>query len=212
VDRALLRALGFAGLLVLTCVASARAETSSSGAGEVWFDPKQLPTFTGTIDRFLIDAGGRTDGVLLKEGPQIILAVELGERLRTALHEGDRVTVYGIRARNAPVITALAVQLPGAASSIVLHPGLDQLRAAPPVRPGATTLSASGKIKTVLRGIDGSPNGAVLEDGTIVHVPSGMASGSLLEEGKAVTVQGVGHAGPEGRSIAARVLEPARLP
>ena len=198
------RALAAACALALAWAPAQGAEPVPAAA---WFDPTQLPSYAGTIDRFLIDARGRTDGVLLKQGPQIILVPALGQPVRKLLRPGDAITVFGVRARDAPVITALAVQLPD--RRIVLHPGLEAPRdgAAPP--PGRASATAAGKIKSVIRDGDGALTGAVLEDGTIVRLPRQRTPNELIAEGRPLAVRGAGYSGPDGRAIAAREIGPS---
>jgi hypothetical protein len=198
--------------LALPSVAAPPRRSAEAGAAEAWFDPTQLPTYSGTIDRFLIDARGRTDGVLLKEGPQIILAPALGQAVRAHLKAGDAITVFGVRARDAPVITALAAELPG--RPIALHPGLEPPRDAAPASSGRASARTSGtlttgKITRVIRDADGALTGAVLEDGTIVRLPRQRTPSPLIAEGRTLAVRGDGYAGPNGRAIAAREVGPS---
>ncbi len=80
----------------------------------------------------------------------------------------------------------------------------------PGSRDAQQTLSATGRIKAQLHGPRGDPNGALLEDGTIVRLPPPEAQrlASMLAAGAPLTVQGNGFESPLGRVIEARSIGP----
>jgi len=77
-------------------------------AGDFWFDPTQLPSFTGTVERYLLNPRGETDALLFREGPQVVFPPDAAQAVHGVAVPGRPIVVWGIRARNAPVITMLA--------------------------------------------------------------------------------------------------------
>ena len=63
-------------------------------AGGLWFDPTQLPSFTGTVERFLVDPRGGTDGLLFREGPQVIFPDNMAAEMMSAVPTGRSIVVY----------------------------------------------------------------------------------------------------------------------
>src|SRR3989337_563206 len=90
---------------VLTGSIASGGEKSKSDL--LWFDPTQLPSFTGPVDRFLPTPGGRVDRLVFKEGPQIVFPPDAYDALRQVASKGQPLVVWGIRARSAAVITML---------------------------------------------------------------------------------------------------------
>src|SRR5690349_18182921 len=76
--------------------------------GDFWFDPTQLPSFTGTVERYLPNPRGETDALIFREGPQIVFPPDIADAVKQAAPPGRPLVAWGIRARNAPVITMLA--------------------------------------------------------------------------------------------------------
>ncbi|MCK8786489.1 hypothetical protein M0638_19110 [Roseomonas sp. NAR14] len=183
-------------------------------AGGLWFDPTQLPSFTGTVERFLVDPRGGTDGLLFREGPQVVFPPDIGAAVRRVAAEGRPLTVWGIRIRNAPVITILAFSA-GADSPPVL---VERLYRRVPERPDAAPmreLSVEGRVKAPYYTPQGEVTGAILEDGTSVLLPAGAAERfrDLLTPGATLAAEGPGYAGQEGRAVLARRIgaEPGSL-
>lgn len=174
------------------------------GAAEFWFDPTQLPSFTGTVERFLINPRGETDALLFREGPQIVFPPEFGDAVRSAAPPGRPIIVWGIRARTAPVITMLAFAPNNEAQPVVVdrlywrllgRAALDQ----------AERLTISGTVKAPYFAPQGEVAGVVLDDGSVVTIPPGTAEplGGLLRPGAKLVAEGRGVANDMGRAIAA---------
>lgn len=197
----------FAALLLLLMGGVAAAQdrpAPRSAASEFWFDPTQLPSFTGTVDRFLINPRGETDALLFREGPQVVFPPEFGDVVRNAVPAGRPIVVWGIRARHAPVITMLAFAPNAEASPVVVERFYWRLlgRAA---TEQAERLSVAGTVKAPYFAPQGEVAGAVLEDGTVVTVPPGTAEAlrDLLRPGARLAAEGRGVAGEAGRALAA---------
>jgi hypothetical protein len=196
-------------LLALAILAGAVPQAAAqdrprSAAAEFWFDATQLPAFTGTVERFLINPRGETDGLLFREGPQVVFPPESGEAVRQAVPVGRPIVVWGIRARNAPVITMLAFAPNNEAAPIVVERLYWRLvgRAA---AEQAQELAVSGTVKAPYLAPQGEVAGAILEDGTVITIPPGTAEPlrELLRPGARIAAAGRGVAGEHGRALAA---------
>lgn len=192
-------------LVMLGFGAAAQDRPAARGAvAEFWFDPTQLPSFTGTVERYLVNPRGETDALLFREGPQIVFPPEFGDAVRQAAPAGRPIVVWGIRARHAPVITMLAFAPNNEASPVVVERVYWRLlgRAA---MEQAERMSVSGTVKAPYFAPQGEVAGAILEDGTVVTVPPGTAEAlrDLLRPGAKLAAEGRGVAGETGRAVAA---------
>jgi len=168
----------------------------------LWFDAGQLPSFTGTVERYLGNPAGEIDAAILREGPQIIFPPDVAAALREAAPPGRPLVVYGIRARAAPVITMLGYTTPGAVGPVILdrfywRQGSGEL---PPER-----LSVTGTVRQPYWSAQGEVIGAVLEDGTVVLLPrtAGEAFRDLLKAGAKLAAEGQGTVGQNARALLA---------
>ncbi len=193
--------------LLLTLSAAPHAQeqpAAGANARSFWFDPTQLPSFTGTVERFLINPRGDTDALLFREGPQIVFPPEFGDAVRRAVPPGHGIIVWGIRARSAPVITMLAFAPNAEAEPVMVERFYWRLlgRAA---TEQAARLTVEGTVKAPYYTPQGEVAGAVLEDGTVVTVPPGTAEPlrDLLRQGAKLAAEGRGVAGNESRALAA---------
>ncbi len=196
-------------LLLLTLLAplpgmAQERAAARSPASEFWFDPTQLPSFTGTVERYLLNPRGETDALLFREGPQIVFPPEFGDVVRNAVPPGRTLVVWGIRARSAPVITMLAFAPGNDAAPVVVDRFYWRLsgRAA---AEQAERVTVGGTVKAPYMTPQGEVAGAVLEDGSVVTVPQGTADAlrDLLRPGARVAAEGRGVASDAGKAVAA---------
>ncbi|WP_270935477.1 hypothetical protein [Falsiroseomonas oryzae] len=192
---------------VLAAAGGVRAQDRPAprgGVAEFWFDPTQLPAFTGTVERYLVNPRGETDALLFREGPQIVFPPEFGDAVRGAVPPGRPITVWGIRARHAPVITMLAFAPNAEASPVVVERFYWRLvgRSA---ADQAERITVAGTVKAPYYAPQGEVAGAVLEDGSVVTVPAGTTEAlrDLLRPGARLAAEGRGVAGEQGRAVAA---------
>jgi hypothetical protein len=173
-------------------------------AAEFWFDPTQLPSFTGTVERYLVNPRGEVDSLLFREGPQVVFPPDLSEMIRQAVPPGRPILVWGIRARHAPVITMLAYAPNAETPPGVVDRFYWQLggRAA---AEQAERMRAQGTVKSPYYAPQGEIAGAILEDGTVITIPPGTAEPlrDLLRPGARLAAEGRGVARDIGRGIAA---------
>lgn len=190
---------------VLLTLAGAPALAQQPARDRLWFDPTQLPRFTGSVERYLRSPAGGFDSLILREGVQLLFPAEEGEAIRRAIPAGRPILAWGIRARSAPVITVLAwAPSPDEEPRFVERPSW-WFGA---VSQGGTRMSVSGTVKQPLYNSRGEVSGALLEDGTVVRVPaSGAATrGDLFRPGAHLAAAGMGVEGEGGRALAAETI------
>lgn len=170
---------------------SVLAQGTVEGSGRLWFDPTQLPSFTGVIDRYLINPDGKTDRLLFREGPQVIFPENVADEMMAAVSPGHSIVVYGIRARRAPVITMLAWAKDGSsAPHFVERPTWTF----PAFHAADARLEVSGTVRAPLLTAQGDSIGAILDGGAVIRVPPGVAAalGDRISVGKTVAASGRG--------------------
>ena len=91
--------IGLAVGFVLLC-SSLFAAQPSKPQFSLWFDPTQLPSFTGVVDRFLPNPDGHVDRLIFKEGPQIVFPPDAFEAVREVAPAGHHLS-SGASAREA---------------------------------------------------------------------------------------------------------------
>jgi hypothetical protein len=186
--------------LCLTLAAGALAQTAPPRP--LWFDAAQLPSFTGTVERYLGNPAGETDALILREGPQVIFPPDIASALREAAPPGRPVVVFGIRARAAPVITMLGYAPPGETPPVMLDRFYWRHGRA---EPKPERMAVGGTVHQPYWSAQGEVIGAVLEDGTVIVVPRDRAEAfrELLKPGATIAAEGQGQAGETGRAILA---------
>ena len=208
--------LGRRGLIAVLASAplggAAWAQTVAGRRGEpdLWFDPTQLPSFTGTVERYLPNPRGEVDGLIFKEGPQVVFPPDVAEAVRRDAPTGKSVIIWGIRARRAPVITMLAFAPSSDSTPVVVDRFYWRLggRAA---QEGSPLLRLSGTVKQPYYTPQGDVAGAILDDGSVVLVPAAAVDNvqDMLKSGQALAASGPGREGPDGRALLAQQLGPA---
>lgn len=189
-------------VLPLLFLLGGEAAAQTASPRPFWFDAGQLPSFTGTVERYLGNPAGETDALILREGPQIIFPPDVADALRETAPPGRPVVVYGIRARAAPVITMLGYTTPGAAAPVILDRFYWRQGSGdpPPER-----MTVAGTVRQPYWSAQGEVIGAVLEDGTVVLLPRGRAEPfrELLKAGATLAAEGQGKGGSSGRALLA---------
>ncbi|MFC7478141.1 hypothetical protein ACFQS7_27595 [Dankookia sp. GCM10030260] len=167
------------------------------------FDPTQLPETRGTIARYTLTPRGEVDGFLLRDGTQVHVPPHLSTQLVFAVRPGDAVTVRGLKALGAPLVSAVSVANDDGGVAVVDAGGGP--------RGAQRPMQVAGKVQATLRGPRGEVNGAVLEDGTILRLPPREAErfADLLQPGQTVAARGDGLSGPLGTVVAAHGFGPS---
>jgi hypothetical protein len=156
----------------------------------LWFDPTQLPSYSGTLSRWLMNPAGETDRALLREGTQIVFAPSEAADLTAAVQPGQNLTAWGIRARSAPVVTMLAwARASDQPAIFVTTPAwfanMDS---------GRQELDVAGQIQHPLLNPQGEPMGVILDSGNVIRLSTAahQALGNQLDNGRRIAAQGMG--------------------
>ena len=81
-----------------------------------WIDPAYLPETKGTVDRFLINAHGDAEGLMLRDGKEVHFPRHLAKRVLAVFKPGDPIKVRGVRPRGVDMIAAVSLQAGEAAA------------------------------------------------------------------------------------------------
>ncbi len=166
------------------------------------YDLSQLPAVTGKVAQYLPTPRGEVDGLLLEDGTEVHVPPPLSTQLVFAVKPGDEVTVHGLKARVLKLVAGASITN-DATHVTISWSGPPHLRA-------NTPMDVQGTVKAALYGPRGEINGALLADGTVIHMPPPEAQrlADMLAVGKTVTARGEGYAGPLGRALDARQIGP----
>jgi hypothetical protein len=173
------------------------------------FDPAQLPAITGKAIAYSLTPRGDVDGLILADGTEVHFPPFLGTALVYAVKPGDEVKVRGLKALAIPVVQAMSVTNVATGQSVT-DGGFATPGPGGPRRHG-TWLTTEGSVRMRLYGPRGELNGALLSDGTQVHLPPPEAArlAAWLDPGKTIVAQGYGRAGPLGTVIGAEKIGPS---
>jgi len=180
--------VGLGASLAATPAGRAVAQSHPPPPRGSWFDPTQLPSFTGTVERWLIDPAGSYDRLLFREGAQVVFPPHLSEPMREAAHPGQPITVWGVRARNAPVVTMLAWSAdPDGTPNFVDRPAWFT----PTDLRGTEPLQAAGNVRAPLLSPQGDTIGAILDDGSVLRMAPEVAA-EHVAAGRHLAAAGLG--------------------
>lgn len=176
---------------------------------EFWFDPTQLPGFTGTVERYLPNPQGQVDALMFREGPQVVFPPDLAPAIQKVAPVGRPILVWGIRARTAPVITMLAFAPDAETAPVVVERFYWQLSGRR-ADAGAVPLEMAGTVRQPYYTPQGEIAGAILDTGNVVILPDRAAAAfaPLLQPGQRLVAVGKGQDGPAGRALLAEQLGP----
>lgn len=199
----LFRRIGRAAVAALLAVAFVLIGSAAAEAPKyqsLWFDPTQLPQFTGVVDRYLANPEGRVDRLIFKQGPQIVFPPDAFEAVREVAPAGRPLVVWGIRSRTAPVITMLAFGAPESEPTL-----LDRFYWRPERsgKGGRRELVLTGKVWVPYLSPQGQPEGAILDNGDIIRIDARVAAlfKDRLAEGAKIAAVGPGSETAHGRAI-----------
>jgi hypothetical protein len=196
-------------LTLLLVAGGAAMANAPARPAELWFDPTQLPSFTGTVERYLTNPAGETDALLFREGPQVVFPPTMAAAVQREAPPGGTLIVWGIRARQAPVITALAFARSQEATPRLMERLYWQPSGREP-QERMVPLEASGKVRQPYYTPQGAVAGAILEDGTVILLPRNASDefGELLRPGARLAATGPGTATEAGRALLAERIGP----
>ncbi len=194
--------------------------TSATAQAAPTYDPAQLPTIKGTVAQYDVTPRGDVDGLILNDGTEVHMPPHLSAALAGAVKPGDAVTIHGLHARALPLVQAMSVTNDASGQTVVdtgpHGPGRGPRGHRPPPPPAAAgagqQLEAQGVVKMDLHGPRGELNGALLDDGTMIHLPPPEAQrlSADLAPGTTLYAMGNGVKGDFGTSIAAQQIGPSK--
>lgn len=201
------RRAAFLAVAALAPAVALAQVVASPSKGEFWFDPTQLPSFTGTVERYLPNPRGETDALIFREGPQIVFPPDIAAAVRQVAPPGKTLVAWGIRARSAPVITMLAFAPSADAAPTVLDRFYWRLGGRQPLE-RAAHLAVAGMVKQPYYTPQGEVAGAVLEDGSVVVIPQGAVEPlrNQLKAGARLAAEGIGSESEAGRALLANAV------
>ena len=199
-------------LLGATLLAGGTAAAIAQGSGGTGtFDPAQMPAVHGTVARYDLTPRGDVDGLILQDGTEAHFPPHLGLQVVALVHPGDAVTLHGLKARAIPLVQAMSVTADASGRTVVDEGPGNGHRPPPPGPHVGTALQAQGVVRMALHGPRGELNGAMLEDGTLLHLPPPEVQrlSAQLQPGQTVAVRGEGVDDALGRSIAVQAFGPS---
>lgn len=178
-------------------------------------DPGQWPQTSGQVMAFSLTPRGDVDGVILADGTEVHTPPHLGPALLRSVRIGDQVSIRGLRAYAVPVVQAVAISDAATGQTVVdTGPPGPGLAPFPPFPGPAQPMTAEGRVRMALYGPRGDLNGAMLEDGTQIHLPPPEAASmaGALMPGATLSASGIGLVTPYGRVMDAQQILPAPRP
>ena len=170
----------------------------------------QTTSIRGTVSQYMLNPDGLVDGVLLSDNTVVRFAPHMGQQLVHAVKPQDLVSVDGFIEYQG-TIHATTITNPASQQSVVDSPPSPQN---PPLGLGQEVrqpISANGSIKVLTHSARGEIDGAVLDNGTIVHFPPpvGTQFASLFQVGAPLAAVGYGTINTYGRSLEATSIGPS---
>jgi len=169
----------------------------------LWFDPTQLPSYSGRLERWLLSPDGAVTRALFREGTQVIFPAEEAEALMAAVKQDETLVAYGVRARTAPVVIMLAwARSDSEPANFIASPSWFASEAR-----GREEIALRGKVRAPLLSPQGEAMGVILEDGGVIRLPPGVYDRlDWLKPGAEAAAAGLGT-----RREAMAALDAARL-
>jgi hypothetical protein len=136
-----------------------------------WLDSNYLPVTAGVVERFTVNLDGDIDGFVLTDQTLIHTPPRLSAQLKVAIRPSDLVRVRGVKPRRAELIAAVSVET--ADGQLVVDAGPDAHgahKAGKRIRPRRSLMNVPGTVGLTLFAPKGQPQGALLEDGTILRL------------------------------------------
>jgi len=175
-----------------------------------FYDPAQLPSFSGKVQQFTISPRGEIDGLILSDGTEVKTPPHLSTSIAYAIKPGDAVTIHGLRAAAVPLLRATSITDRTSGQTIVdVGPGPGPEGRRPISGTDATGMAeVRGAIRMSLHGARGEINGVLLADATVLRLPPDAASNmsSLLQPGRSIVARGNELSNPIGRVLEVRAI------
>jgi hypothetical protein len=170
----------------------------------------QATSIRGTVSQYLMNPDGLVDGLLLSDNTIVRFPPHMSQQLVQAVKPQDSVRVDGFFEFQG-MIHATTITNANSQQSVVDTPPSPQNPPPVPNPYARQPMSVSGIIKALTYAPRGEIDGAVLDNGTIVHVPPpvGMQYASLFGVGAPLVASGYGTTNAYGRSMEATAIGPS---
>jgi len=172
-----------------------------------WIDPDCLPETSGVVDRFLINAEGEADGLVLTGGTEVHFPPHMGKAVLDAVTPGSAVRIRGVQPRGVAMIAAVTVAPEEGPAIVDGGPPKDgeaRKAARKQAHAARVAMDVEGVLRQVLHGPKGDVRGLLLEDGRAGRFPPHAAEGlaSILKPGSHVLLRGKGLTTEHGTVLA----------
>ncbi len=164
-----------------------------------WIDPDYLPELKGTVDLFLLNPHGDSDGLILTDGSEVHFPPHLSRKIRKAIRPGDKVKVRGVRPRGADLVAAVAIEAADGKRIVDDGPPDEDEKGhkhGHHANGGAKRrkMQAEGVVRRALHGPKGEIRGALFEDGRMIRFPphEAEAISGMLASGTHLAISGDG--------------------
>jgi hypothetical protein len=170
----------------------------------------QMTSIRGTVSQYLMNPDGLVDGLFLSDTTVVRFPPHLSQQLVQTVRPQDSVRVDGLFEFQG-VVHASTIANTANGQSVVDTPPSAQNPPPAPNFNARQPMSTSGVIKALTYAPRGEIDGAVLDNGTIVHVPPpvGMQYASLFRIGATLAASGYGTTNSYGRSFEATAIGPS---
>lgn len=170
----------------------------------------QLGSIRGTASQYLMNPDGLVDGLLLSDNTVVRFPPHLSQQLVQTVRPQDSVRIDGF-VEFQGLVRASSFTDVNTQQSVVDTPPSAQNPPPAPNPYARQPMSTSGVIKALTHAPRGEIDGAILDNGTIVHVPPpvGMQYASLFRIGATLAASGYGTANSYGRSFEATAIGPS---
>ena len=170
----------------------------------------QVTGIRGTVSQYLMNPDGLVDGLLLSNNTIVRFPPHMSQQLVRAVKPQASIRVDGFFEFQGKM-QATTITNANSQQSVVDTPPSPQNPPPAPNPYARQPMSVSGIIKALTYAPRGEIDGAVLDNGTIVHVPPpvGMQYASLFRVGAPLAAGGYGTTNAYGRSMEATVIGPS---
>jgi hypothetical protein len=158
----------------------------------------------------MLNPDGIVDGLLLSDNTIVRFPPHMSQQLVQTVKPQDPVQVDGFIEFQG-VVHVMTITDLNTKQSVVDTPPSPQNPPPPPNAGSRQQMSASGTIKVLTHAPRGEIDGAVLDNGTIVHVPPpvGMQFPNIFRVGAPLAASGYGTANAYGRCLEATAIGPS---
>ena len=165
------------------------------------YDPAQLPAVKGKVAQYTLSPRGDVDGFLLDDGTEVHVMPMMSTELVFSVKPGDAVTIHGLKAKAVPMVAAASVTNDATGATVTGRMGHGG-----PER--GASIEAEGVVKAALHEPRGGVNGVLLDNGTVVRLPTTEAKkyAAQLAVGQKLFVRGMGVTSPLGKVVVARQI------